>query len=145
MFDADDALDQLAEGGFAGEAERIRKASATMLPPSWTVFGDDDGVKGESLVAFPKAVAGLLQTPRAKDLWERIARWVAAKGTIINLIPGTFADAHLDYDTLEAILDCSLLHTALSDPKEQAALEPIIAWLIELGETTLVYLRVFLF
>ncbi|KAF8609640.1 hypothetical protein BDV93DRAFT_551144 [Ceratobasidium sp. AG-I] len=117
MLDADDALDQLAEGGFAGEAERIRKASATMLPPSWTVFGDSERVKAELLVVFPETIATTLQTPRAKGLWKRIGKWIAAK----------------DYDTLETILDCSLLHTTLSDPKEQAALEPIITWLIEMA------------
>lgn len=125
MFDPDDSLDQLAEGGFAGEAERIRRARATMLPPGWTVFSDDDGVEGESLVVFPKAVAGLLQTPRAKELWERITGWVAAKGPVISLMLGAFADAPIDFGMLEAIFDCSLLHTALSKPEEQPALEPL--------------------
>lgn len=79
-FDADEALDQLAEGGFAGEAERIRKASVAVLAPSWTMFGNDEGVKNELLAVFPENVAGLLQTPRAKQLWEKIANWIQSKG-----------------------------------------------------------------
>jgi hypothetical protein len=83
LIDADEALDQLAEGGFAAEAEMVRKAGTAAAEPDWTMFGRDEDAKEDMLAVFPDTVADSLQTPFAKNLWGKITNWVKTQGAFV--------------------------------------------------------------
>ncbi|CAE6423429.1 unnamed protein product [Rhizoctonia solani] len=110
------ALNQLAESGFADEAERVRRAGSTAkVETEWRMFATQ-GPRDEILVDFPHEVQALLNTPFAKRVWG----WIAEK-------------AHSqDYDALAEILNTNLVEMAFSDPNQRPALEKVIKWLVEL-------------
>ncbi|CAE6481438.1 unnamed protein product [Rhizoctonia solani] len=114
--EANAALNQLAESGFADEAERVRRAgSTTKGETEWRMFATEEP-KDQMLADFPHEVEALLTTPFAKRVWG----WITEK-----------MHAH-DYDALAGILNTNLVEMALSDPNERAALEKVIKWLVEL-------------
>ncbi|KAG9082487.1 hypothetical protein FRC06_004970 [Ceratobasidium sp. 370] len=116
FVDADEALDQLAEGGFAAEAELVRRAGTTPAEPNWTMFGLEGDAETGILAAFPDTVAGFMQTQFAKKVWGRVASWVKTQ----------------DYFALSNFLGSATLSLAFASSQEQVASEPVTKWLIEL-------------
>ncbi|CAE6462082.1 unnamed protein product [Rhizoctonia solani] len=114
--EANAALNQLAEAGFADEAERVRRAgSFTKVETEWQMFATQVPID-QMLADFPHEVEALLTTPFAKRVWG----WIADK-------------VHLqDHDGLAEILNTNLVEIAFSDPNERPALEKVIGWLVEL-------------
>jgi hypothetical protein len=78
--DASAALNQLAEGGFAAEAELVRKAGSTNEGSAWAVFAHPGEPKDDMLAEFPYEVTALLNTQRAKRIWGWLAERMSAKG-----------------------------------------------------------------
>ncbi|KAG8734150.1 hypothetical protein FRC11_010895, partial [Ceratobasidium sp. 423] len=114
--EANAALNQLAEGGFADEAERVRRAgSTTKAETGWRMFATQEP-KDQMLADFPHEVEALLTTPFAKRVWGSITEKMHTH----------------DYDALAEILNTNLVEMALSDPNERPALEKVIKWLVEL-------------
>ncbi|KAG8711910.1 hypothetical protein FRC08_015265 [Ceratobasidium sp. 394] len=114
LVDADEALDQLAVGGFAAEAELVRRAGTAPAEPNWTMFGSGRDAETGILAAFPDAVAGFIQTPFAKKVWARIENWVKTQ----------------DFFALSNFLGTTTLPLAFAD--EQVVLESVTKWLVEL-------------
>ncbi|KAJ1311471.1 hypothetical protein OPQ81_009959 [Rhizoctonia solani] len=114
--EANAALNQLAESGFADEAERVRRAgSTTKVETEWRMFATEEP-KDQMLVDLPHEVEALLTTPFAKKVWGWITEKTHTK----------------DYDALAEILNTNLVVIAFSDPHERPALEKVIQWLVEL-------------
>ncbi|CUA76699.1 hypothetical protein RSOLAG22IIIB_02166 [Rhizoctonia solani] len=114
--EANAALDQLAEAGFADEAERVRRAgSFAKVETEWRVFATQHP-NVQMLADFPHEVKAVLTTPFAKRVWGSIADKVHSQ----------------DYDALAELLNTNLVEMAFSDPIEQPALEKVIGWLVEL-------------
>ncbi|CEL57688.1 hypothetical protein RSOLAG1IB_02431 [Rhizoctonia solani AG-1 IB] len=110
------ALSQLVEGGFAAEAERVRRAgSAAHIETGWRIFVNEQP-SDQMLAEFPHEVQGILSTPFAKKIWG----WITAKVQM------------QDHDALAEILNTNLVQIAFSDPAERATLEKVIKWLVEL-------------
>ncbi|CAE6408236.1 unnamed protein product [Rhizoctonia solani] len=110
------ALNQLAEGGFAAEAERVRRAGSTSnVEAGWRMFATEQP-SDEMLAEFPREVEGMITTPFAKKVWACITVKVHTQ----------------DHNALAEILNTNLLEIALSDPSERVALEKVIKWLVEL-------------
>ncbi|QRW05434.1 hypothetical protein RhiLY_04433 [Ceratobasidium sp. AG-Ba] len=116
LIDADEALDKLAEGGFAAEAEMVRRAGTTHAESSWTMFGPEDGTQARVLATFPGSVGEFMRAPFARRAWDMIAGWVDSE----------------DYDSLSKFLGSTMLPRAFDDPQEREMLEPVIEWLVEL-------------
>ncbi|KAG9095778.1 hypothetical protein FS749_009774, partial [Ceratobasidium sp. UAMH 11750] len=114
LVDADEALDQLAVGGFAAEAELVRRAGTAPAEPNWTMFGSGRDAETGMLAAFPDTVAGFIQTPFAKKVWARIENWVKTQ----------------DFSALSNFLGTTTLPLAFAD--EQVVLESMTKWLVEL-------------
>lgn len=114
--DASAALNQLAEGGFAAEAEMVRKAGSAQEVSGWRMFSDGEETKGDMLAKFPHEIAASLTTQRGNKVWG----WISER-----------MDAH-DYATVEEIIGFNLVEMTFSDPREHTVLEPLIKWLVEL-------------
>ncbi|CAE7229361.1 unnamed protein product [Rhizoctonia solani] len=114
--EANAAINQLAEAGFADEAERVRRAgSITKVETEWRMFATE-GLQDQMLAVFPHEVEAVLTTPFAKRVWAWIAQKMHSQ----------------DYDGLAEILNTNLVEIAFSDPNERPALERVIGWLVEL-------------
>ncbi|KAG8685373.1 hypothetical protein FRC09_014780, partial [Ceratobasidium sp. 395] len=116
LIDADEALDKLAEGGFAAEAEMVRRAGTAPAEPDWTMFGSGGGGEASVLAVFPEIVAQRMQTPYAKRVWQRVTDWVNTQ----------------NYSALSGFFGSTVLPLVFACPEDQTALEPVVRWLIEL-------------
>ncbi|KAB5592364.1 hypothetical protein CTheo_4188 [Ceratobasidium theobromae] len=105
--DAIAALDQLAESGFAAEAELVRKARITRGNSFWGAFGNGGEAASDLLVRFPQDIGPLLNTKKAKRIWN----WIEERMNV------------QDYATVEHILDTNLVQIAFSDPQEHTVLD----------------------
>ncbi|KAF8761099.1 hypothetical protein RHS01_00648 [Rhizoctonia solani] len=127
------ALNQLAESGFAAEAERVRRAGSTgNIDFGWRVFATEQP-SGKMLAELPHGLEGILTTPLAKKVWGWITVKVHAQGMVLPLsLRHTWPNGFTDYDALAEILNSNLVEIAFSNPSERAALERVIKWLVEL-------------
>ncbi|KAF8708446.1 hypothetical protein RHS03_03852, partial [Rhizoctonia solani] len=127
------ALNQLAESGFAAEAERVRRAGSTgNIDFGWRMFATEQPT-GKMLAELPHGLEGILTTPLAKKVWGWITFKVHAQGMVLPLsLRHTWPNGFTDYDALAEILNSNLVEIAFSNPSERAALERVIKWLVEL-------------
>lgn len=130
--DAIAALDQLAESGFAAEAELVRKARITRGNSFWGAFGNGGEAASDLLVRFPQDIGPLLNTKKAKRIWNWIEERMNVQGTYAHIAVSP-SNHCLDYATVEHIFDTNLVQIAFSDPQEHTVLESVIKWLVELG------------